>query len=260
MFLPTTRQELEQRGWDQLDVVLVTGDAYIDSPHIGIAVIGHVLADVGYRVGVIPQPDIHTPDDITRLGEPTLFWGVSGGSIDSMVANYTALKKPRRSDDYTPGGRNDRRPDRAVIVYTNLIKRYYKDTVPIVLGGVEASLRRVAHYDYWDDAIRRSVLLDAKADYLLYGMAEKAVLAFADAMRFGESTRHLRGLCYVDDDPPAGTLALPAYEAVRDDKRSFIRMFQTFYQNNEPLQARGLTQRYGDRYLVHNAPVPYLTQ
>jgi len=260
MFLPTTRQELRERGWDQLDVILVTGDAYIDSPHVGVAVIGHVLADVGYRVGVIAQPDIHGPQDIVRLGEPTLFWGVTGGSIDSMVANYTALKKPRRSDDYTPGGQNDRRPDRAVIVYTNLIRRYFKNTVPILLGGLEASLRRVAHYDYWDDAIRRSVLLDAKADYLIYGMAEKSVLAFADAMRFGKSPRHLRGLCYVGDERPVGTLELPPYEAVRQDKGSFIEMFHTFYQNNDPIRARGLTQRYGGRYLIQNAPMPYLTQ
>jgi len=251
---------LKERGWDQLDVILVTGDAYIDSPHVGIAVVGHVLADVGYRVGVIAQPDIHGPEDIARLGEPALFWGVSGGSIDSMVANYTALKKPRRSDDYTPGGRNERRPDRAVIVYTNLIKRYFKDTVPIVLGGLEASLRRVAHYDYWDDAVRRSVLLDAKADYLIYGMAEKTVVAFADALRFGDPPGILRGLCTVEDEPQKGYLELPSYEAVRTDKRAFIEMFHTFYQNNDPRNARGLVQRYGNRTLIHNPPAPYLTR
>lgn len=260
MFLPTTRQELQEREWDRLDVILVTGDAYIDSPHIGVAVVGRVLTDVGYRVGVIAQPDIHSPDDIARLGEPTLFWGVSGGSIDSMVANYTALKKPRRSDDYTPGGWNDRRPDRAAIVYTNLIKEYFKSTAPIVLGGIEASLRRVAHYDYWDDALRRSVLLDAKADYLMYGMAEKSILAFADALRFGDDPRHLRGVCHVDSEPQRGYVELPAYDAVREDKRSFIEMFHTFYRNNDPVRGRGLTQRYGDRYLIHNPPAPYLTQ
>ena len=261
MFLPTTRAEMEVREWDQLDVILVTGDAYIDSPFIGVAVIGHVLADVGYRVGIIAQPDIHAPDDITRLGEPTLFWGVSGGSIDSMVANYTALKKPRRSDDYTPGGRNTRRPDRAVIVYTNLIKRYFKETAPIVLGGIEASLRRVAHYDYWDDAIRRSVLLDAKADYLIYGMAEQSVLAFADAMRFGDDDpRHLQGLCYVDSTPQKGYVTLPSYEEVRAGKHAFIEMFHTFYRNNDPRSAQGLTQRYDNRHLIHNPPPPYLTQ
>ncbi|MFW6135978.1 MAG: YgiQ family radical SAM protein [Chloroflexota bacterium] len=260
MFLPTTCQELEERGWDQLDVILVSGDAYIDSPHVGVAVVGRVLAEVGYRVGVIGQPDIHSPEDITRLGEPALFWGVSGGSIDSMVANYTALKKPRRSDDYTPGGRNARRPDRAVIVYTNLIKRYFKDTAPIVLGGLEASLRRVSHYDYWDDALRRSILLDAKADYLIYGMAEKSVLAFADALRFGDPPRHLRGLCTVEDEPRRGYLELPAHETVCKDKQAFIEMFHAFYQNNDPQNARGLMQRYGERYLIQNPPAPYLTQ
>ncbi len=287
MFLPTTPQEVAERGWDQLDVILVTGDAYIDSPFIGVAVVGHVLADVGYRVGIIAQPDIHSPDDIMRLGEPALFWGVSGGSIDSMVANTTALGKPRRSDDYTPGGRNDRRPDRAVIVYTNLIKRYVKTEVPgtglagarleaaspgarhrrapIVLGGVEASLRRVAHYDAWDDAVRRSVLLDAKADYLIYGMAEKSVLAFADALRFGHDPRHLRGLCYVDQTPQKGYLELPAYEEVVAEHGSpateaFTEMFHTFYRNNDPRSAQGLTQRYANRYLIHNPPGPYLTQ
>jgi uncharacterized radical SAM protein YgiQ len=260
MFLPTTREEMAAREWDQLDVILVTGDAYIDSPYIGTAVIGHVLADVGYRVGIIAQPDIQGPADITRLGEPALFWGVSGGSIDSMVANYTALKKPRRSDDYTPGGRNTRRPDRAVIVYTNLIKRYAQANAPIVLGGVEASLRRVAHYDYWDDRIRRSVLLDAKADYLIYGMAEMSVLAFADALRFGDDPRHLRGLCYVDGTPQKGYVTLPSYEEVVEEKRAFIEMFHTFYRNNDPRSAQGMNQRYGNRYLIHNPPPPYLSQ
>ncbi|MCD4738887.1 MAG: YgiQ family radical SAM protein, partial [Anaerolineae bacterium] len=262
MFLPTTRQEMLALEWEQLDVILVTGDAYIDSPFIGVAVIGHVLADVGYRVGIIAQPDIHGPDDITRLGEPALFWGVTAGSIDSMVANYTALKKPRRSDDYTPGGRNTRRPDRAVIVYTNLIRHYFKDTAPIVLGGIEASLRRVAHYDYWDDAIHRSVLLDAKADYLLYGMAEQSVLAFADAMRFGDNPRRLRGLSYVADNPQKGYIELPAYTEVADtrNKHAFTAMFHTFYRNNDPRSAQGLSQRYGNRYLIQNPPAPYLTQ
>jgi len=182
-FLPTTLEEIKQRGWDALDVVLVSGDSYIDSPYIGTAVIGRVLEKAGYRVGIIAQPNIASPDDITRLGEPRLFWGVTGGSVDSMVANYTASRRKRRKDDYTPGGVNDRRPNRAVIAYTNLIQRFFKGTAPIVLGGIEASLRRVAHYDFWDDAIRRSILFDAKADYLLYGMAERSVVQLADALK-----------------------------------------------------------------------------
>ena len=164
MFLPATREEMAALGWDRLDVILVSGDAYIDSPFIGVAVIGKVLVRHGYRVGVIAQPDIRSGDDITRLGEPRLFWGVSGGSIDSMVANRTASGKRRNSDDYTPGGRNNRRPDRAVIAYANLIRQHWKRTAPLVLGGIEASLRRIAHFDAWDNRVRRSILFDAKAD------------------------------------------------------------------------------------------------
>ena len=199
MFLPTTHEEMKKLGWDRCDVILVTGDAYIDSPYIGVAVIGRVLSDAGYKVGIIAQPglgqsQITNPksqiegqeenasavNDIQRLGEPRLFWGVTGGCVDSMVANYTATKKPRRSDDFTPGGMNIRRPNRAVVIYSNLIKQYFKNTVPIVLGGIEASLRRMAHFDYWTEGVRKSILFDAKADYLVYGMGEKAVVELAN--------------------------------------------------------------------------------
>lgn len=253
-FLPTIREELQQRGWHQLDVILVSGDSYIDSPYMGIAVIGRVLESAGFKVGIIAQPDVNSSSDITRLGEPRLFWGVSGGSVDSMVANYTANKKKRRSDDYTPGALNNRRPDRAVIAYVNCIRRYFKNTRPIVLGGMEASLRRVAHYDFWDDAIRRSILMDAKADYLLYGMAEKSVLAFAHALAAGGNVRGLRGLCYMDKMMPPDYLELPSFEQVSKDHLAFIQMFHIFYQNNDPLTARGLAQKHADRFLVHNPP------
>jgi len=266
MFLPTTPEEVKRLGWDALDVILVTGDSYIDSPFIGIAVIGKVLLNAGYRVGVIAQPDPKTDLDIGRLGAPHLFWGVTAGSIDSMVANYTALKKPRRSDDYTPGGANTRRPDRATIVYANLIRRYSKrlhpgqPARPIVLGGIEASLRRVAHYDFWDNAIRRSVLFDAKADYILYGMAENATLEFAALLRDGLDPRGVRGLCYIAKDRPDGFIELPSYEAIAGDKLAFIEMFHTFYQNNDPVSGAGLCQQHGDRFLVQNPPAPYQTQ
>jgi uncharacterized radical SAM protein YgiQ len=259
-FLPTTRADMERRGWDALDVILVSGDAYIDSPYIGAAVIGRVLEDGGYRVGIIGQPDVGRDADITRMGEPRLMWGVTGGSVDSMVANYTASGKKRWQDDYTPGGENNRRPNRAVITYTNLIKRYFKDTVPIVLGGIEASLRRVAHYDYWSDAIRRSILFDAKADYLLYGMAEKSILELAGALARGKPVEDVRGLCYIGQSVPEGYLTLPSYERVKEDANAFIEMFHTFYQNNEPLSARGLAQGYGKRFLIQNPPPEYLTQ
>ncbi|MCP4711148.1 MAG: YgiQ family radical SAM protein, partial [Planctomycetes bacterium] len=180
MFLPTTKKEMNQLGWENLDVILITGDSYIDSPFIGVAVIGKVLLDSGYKVGIIAQPEITSGVDIQRLGEPHLFWGVTGGCIDSMVANRTATGRRRKHDDYTPGGINNRRPDRASIVYSNLIRNYFKDTVPIVIGGIEASLRRIAHYDFWSNKIRKSILVDAKADYLIYGMAERAIVELAD--------------------------------------------------------------------------------
>ena len=266
MFLPTTIKEVKNLGWDDLDVILVTGDSYIDSPFIGTAVIGKVLMKAGYRVGVIAQPDPKTDADIGRLGEPRLFWGVTAGSVDSMVANYTALKKPRRSDDYTPGGENNRRPDRATIVYTNIIRRLSKrfhpgrTARPIVLGGIEASLRRVAHYDFWSDSVRRSILFDAKADYILYGMAEKATLEFAAAMREGGDVREVRGLCYIAKEKREGYIELPGYETVAADKQAFMDMFHLFYKNNDPISGRGLFQKHGDRYLVQNAPAGYQTQ
>ena len=206
MFLPTTLEEVRALGWAQLDVILVTGDTYIDSPFIGAAVIGKVLVAAGYRVGIIAQPDTGSTEDIARLGEPLLFWGVTGGSVDSMVANRTAAGKRRRSDDYTPGGLNTRRPDRAVLVYSNLIRSRFKHTAPLVLGGIEASLRRVVHYDFWDNRLRRSILFDAKADYLLYGMAEQSVLELAGVLRAGGDPRGVRGLCHASRDLPPDCL------------------------------------------------------
>ncbi len=260
MFLPTTPEELAALGWDVLDVILVTGDTYIDHPSSGTAVIGKILHSAGYRVGIIAQPDITSPAEITRLGEPRLFWGVTGGCVDSMVANYTATKRKRKSDDYTPGGENNRRPDRAVIVYANAIRKYFKTTRPIVLGGIEASLRRVAHYDYWDDKIRRSILFDSKANYLLYGMADDSILEFANTLASGTSPESIRGLCFISKQPPEGYLELPAFETVAEDKHAFIEMFHTFYQNNDAITARGLYQRHGDRFLVQNPPAYPLSE
>ena len=260
MFLPTTKSEMRSLGWDRLDVILVTGDSYIDSPFIGVAVIGKVLLSAGFRVGIIAQPDIHSEADIRRLGEPSLFWGVTGGCVDSMVANYTATGRRRKRDDYTPGGRNDRRPDRAVIVYSNLIRRYFKNTCPIVLGGIEASLRRIAHYDAWSNRIRRSILFDAKADYLLYGMAERSVVELAKALKTGKSPESIRGLCYISQAPPEDCLILPDFETVAKDKAAFTEMFRVFYQNNDPVTASPLAQKQDTRFLVQNPPAFYLRQ
>ncbi len=265
MFLPTTQQEMKTLGWDSLDIIIVSGDSYIDSPFMGTAVIGKVLANAGYRVGIISQPQTDSLVDIGRLGEPELFWGVTAGSIDSMVSNYTALKKKRRTDDYTPGEINNRRPDRATIVYTGLIRRFSKQvspkekSKPIVLGGIEASLRRVPHYDYWTNKIRRSIIFDAKADYILYGMAEKSTLEFAAALRDGNDPHEIRGLSYIAKEKREDYLEMPAYEVVAKDKLAFIEMFHTFYKNNDPIPAKGLTQKHGDRYLIQNPPALYQT-
>jgi uncharacterized radical SAM protein YgiQ len=259
MFIPTTREEVKKLGWNSLDIILVTGDSYIDSPFIGIAVIGKVLIEEGFRVGIIAQPDINSGEDISRLGEPELFWGITGGCIDSMVANYTASRKRRKKDDYTAGGNNTRRPDRAVIAYSNLVRKHFKNTKPLVLGGIEASLRRIPHYDFWSNRLRRSLLFDAKADYIVYGMGEKTVTAFAKRLKSGDFVKDLPGICYIAKEPLKGYLDLPPYEEILEDKKQFISMFTTFYRNNDPLTAKGLCQKHGTRYLIHNPPAPFLS-
>ncbi|MGD9017118.1 MAG: YgiQ family radical SAM protein, partial [Desulfobacterales bacterium] len=228
--------------------------SYTDSPFDGATLIGKVLMNDGFRVGIIAQPALDSSMDIGRLGEPALFWGVTAGGVDSMVANYTATKKFRNTDDFTPGGRNHRRPDRAVIVYTNLIRRYFKSTVPVVLGGIEASLRRIAHYDYWDNRVRRSVLLDAKADYLVYGMGEKTVIRLADALKHGKDPRDIPGLCYRSKAPPEGFHRLPSFESAARDGAAFTDMFKAFAENADPTGAVGLFQRHGDQGLVQTPP------
>ncbi|MBN2281308.1 MAG: YgiQ family radical SAM protein [Candidatus Marinimicrobia bacterium] len=260
MFLPVTREEMVTLGWHALDIILITGDAYIDSPNIGIALLGKWLVKNGYKVGIIAQPELSSNQDIAKLGEPRLFWGVTGGSVDSMVANYTASKKFRKQDDYTPGGINNKRPDRAVIQYVNLIRQHFKNTVPIVLGGIEASLRRITHYDYWSDKLRKPILFDAKADYLLYGMAEKSILELTKSLETKQSPHEIRGLCYISKEPKKGYLELPDFQEVYDDKEKFIAMFDLFYKNIDPLNAAGLIQKIDNRWLVHNPPADYLTE
>ena len=260
MFLPTSREEIKRLSWKKLDIIIVTGDTYLDSPYIGAAVIGKVLFAAGYKVGIIAQPDLNSEIDITRLGEPAIFWGITAGSVDSMVANYTALKKKRRKDDFTPGGENTKRPNRATIVYCNLIKKYFKNTKPLVLGGIEASLRRITHYDYWDDKIRKSILFDSKADILIYGMGEKSVLELAEKLESGEDFKKIRGLCYISPQPQEGFIILPSYQEVQEDKQKFITMFHDFYLNNDPLTAKGLCQKQDSRYLIQNPPNYPLSQ
>jgi len=255
MFIPTTKEELIKLNWEQLDVILVSGDVYIDSYYDGAAVIGKVLINAGYKVGIIAQPNINDDNEIKRLGEPRLFWGVTAGCVDSMVANYTALKKHKRSDDLTPGAENTLRPDRATIAYTNLIRKNFKSTVPIILGGIEASLRRVAHYDYWSDKIRRSVLFDSKADAIVYGMGESAILEIAEKVSSSKNWKNTRGICYAaSEEIPHDYLILPSFEEVQNDKAKFSEMFEIFYKSNDPYSASGLLQKYDNRFLIQNPP------
>ena len=274
MFLPTIKSEMKKFGWDNLDIIFVTGDTYIDSPYIGISILSNLLVKQGYKVGVIAQPNIES-DDITRLGEPNLFWAVTAGSVDSMLANYTASRKFRKKDDFTPGGENNRRPNRASIVYSNLIRKYYKKTKPIVLGGIEASLRRIPHYDYWDDKFRSSLLFDAKADILIYGMAEKCILQLADSLKNGSDYKNILGLCYgvkeINESfflsDSYGELKIrediilsDSYEELKEDKLKFIKFFNLFYNNLDPFNAKTLIIPHADKYLVINPPQLPLTE
>ncbi len=259
MFVPSTKDELKALDWEQPDIILVSGDTYIDIPNDGTALIAKYLIMHGFKAAIISQPDINSDVDIARLGEPKLFWGVSGGCVDSIVANYTALHKKRRLDDLTPGGENNRRPDRAVIAYTNLIKKYFKSNKPIVIGGIEASLRRLAHYDYLSDKLRKSILADSKADILFYGMAEKSILEYANKLKNNQDTSAILGTCILANTPPKDYIELPSIDECVKDKNSFIQMFNAMYQNADPLNAKGLYQQTAGRYIVQHPPQPHLT-
>jgi uncharacterized radical SAM protein YgiQ len=262
--LPMSRAEMQQRGWQQLDVLLVSGDAYVDHPSFAAALIGRLLESQGYRVGIIAQPDWRQLSDFQALGRPRLFAGISSGNVDSMVANYTANRRPRRTDDYSPGDRAGLRPDRALIVYANRLREAFPASggvprLPLVLGGIEASLRRLAHYDYWDDAVRRSVLLDAKADLLVYGMGETAITEIASRLAAGEPVSALRAvrgtalLCRKEEVPEAAQ-RLPSFEQVRDDPQAFLQAFRAIYAGMSPRKARVLAQPHGERWIVQNPP------
>lgn len=257
-FLPRTRAEMEARGWERCDVILVTGDAYVDHPAWGVALIARLLESRGLRVGVIAQPDWRTPDDFAALGEPRLFCGVTGGNVDSMVANYTANRRRRREDEYSPGDRAGLRPDRAVIVYANRVREALPGA-PIVLGGLEASLRRLAHYDYWDDKVRRSVLLDARADILVYGMGERQIPEIADRLDRGGRGADLAGIPGTAivggrDILPGDAVHLPACEKVAASKDLYGEAFRLSYAQMDPSRARPVVQAHGDRWVVQYPP------
>jgi uncharacterized radical SAM protein YgiQ len=263
-FLPVTKEEVARRGWDELDVILISGDAYVDHPSYGVSVIARVLERSGYRVGIIAQPDWRSIDDFVRLGNPRLFFGITAGNLDSMIANYTANKRPRKADDYSPGGKAGMRPDRAVIVYANRVREAYKG-VPIVIGGIEASLRRLAHYDYWDDAVRRSILIDSRADVLVYGMGEQQVVEIARRLERGEAAQSLNGIRGTAVVRPAPDflhdyVSLPSFEQISADRDEFCLAFVSISSNMNPFTARPLAQQHGDRFVIQFPPSLPLSQ
>jgi uncharacterized radical SAM protein YgiQ len=255
--LPTSRREMKRWGWRELDVLLVTGDAYLDHPAFGVALLGRWLVEHGYRVGIVAQPRWDTTDDVTRLGRPRLFAGVTAGALDSMVAARTAFRAPRRSDAYSPGGRTGGRPGRASIVYANLVRRAFPG-LPIVMGGIEASLRRITHYDFWSDGLRRPALVDAKADALIYGMAERAALELARRLDAGEPLNGLRGAATIGDAPTGEVVELPPHEAIVTDPR--LLMEATLALERQAHNGRcWARQRVGGRSLVLAPPQEPLT-
>lgn len=264
-FPPTTRADMEERGWNQCDFVYVSGDAYVDHPSFGTAIIVRLLESHGYRVGVIAQPDWRDPASVAALGEPRLGFFVSAGNMDSMVNHYSVSKHRRRTDAYTPDGASGARPDHAVVVYGNLIRRTFKET-PIILGGIEASLRRLAHYDYWSDRLKRSILLDSGADLVSYGMGERSVVAIADALDSGlpvEQITYVEGTVYRTrslDEVYDYTL-LPSWDELEADRLTYAKSFNTQYENMDPFSGKRLVEPYPHNvFVVQNPPSKPLSQ
>lgn len=262
-FLVTERADMEARGWAELDFVLISGDAYVDHPSFAPAVIGRYLESKGYRVGIIAQPDWNDVNAFKKLGKPRLASLVTAGNLDSMLNKFTAAKKIRREDDYSPGGEAGHRPDRATLVYSNRMKEAFRD-VPLIIGGIEASLRRFGHYDYWSDTVRRSILVDSKADVLIYGMGELQIIELAEALdqnRFEESLPNIRGICYMSKDIPSiDCVESPSFEEIKADKMAFADAFRIQYDEQDPFYGRPIVQKHGDRYVVQNVPALPLTQ
>lgn len=257
MFLVTNKVEMKERGFKELDFVIVTGDAYVDHHSFGTAIIGRLLERNGYKVGVIPQPDYKDVDAFRALGKPRLAFLVNSGTVDSMVNNYSVFKRKRRVDEYSPGGEKGRRPDRALIVYCNVLRQAYKD-VPIIIGGIEASLRRFGHYDYWSNKVRRSILLDSKADILMYGMGEKTVIQLAEALEGGIEARDITWIpgtvVKTKELLDPETVLLPSYSEIVEDKEAYCKSFVMQYENNDALNGVPLAEDYGDFFVVQNLP------
>ncbi len=264
-FLPVNRKEMEERGWDQADFVYVIGDAYVDHPSFGYAVISRVLESLGYRVAILSQPDWKDPESITEFGEPRLGFLVSAGNMDSMVNHYSVSRKRRKTDAYTPGGEMGKRPDHACVVYGNLIRKTYKKT-PIIMGGIEASLRRMAHYDYWSDSLKRSILLDSGADIISYGMGERSIAQIAEALEAGipvEEITYIDGTVVKMKDRGRiyDALFLPSFDELKADKKKYAESFYIQYRNTDPFAGKRLAEPYSDHlYVVQNPASKPLSQ
>ena len=263
-FLPINKQEMLERGWDCCDFVYIIGDAYVDHPSFGHAIISRILEHHGYKVGIISQPDWKNSKSVEEFGRPRLGFLVSGGNMDSMVNHYSVTKHKRKTDAFTPGGVMGKRPDYATIVYCNLIRQRYKD-VPILIGGIEASLRRLGHYDYWSESMKRSILLDSQADLLMYGMGEKSIVEIADALNAGMD---IKDITYIDGtvfktaevDQSLPTITLPSFEELKSNKRKYAESFKIQYGNCDPFTAKRLSEPYGKEFVVQNPPQKPLTQ
>ena len=262
-FLPINRQQMLERGWEQCDFVYVIGDAYVDHPSFGHAIISRILESRGYSVGILSQPDWKNPKSIDVFGRPRLGFLVSGGNMDSMVNHYSVTKHRRKTDAFTPGGVMGKRPDYATIVYCNLIRQTYRD-VPILIGGIEASLRRLGHYDYWSESMKRSILLDSQADLLMYGMGERSIVEIADALNSGlavQDITYIDGTVFKTERPDESlpTIFLPDFSAIKADKRKYAESFRIQYGNCDPFTAKRLAERYDKIYVVQNPPQKPLT-
>ncbi|MBP1925565.1 putative radical SAM protein YgiQ [Sedimentibacter acidaminivorans] len=263
-FLPINIDDMNKRGWDQCDFVFVTGDAYVDHSSFGTAIISRLLERYGYKVGIIAQPNWKDLESFKILGEPKLGFLVNSGNIDSMVNHYTSFKKKRRNDVYSPGNKPNMRPDRAITVYSNRIREAYKN-VPIIIGGIEASLRRLSHYDYWSDSIKRSILMDSGADLLVYGMGEKSIVQIAESLESGipiSEITYINGTVYKtrDIERPFEPVILPSYNEVTSSKKQYSQSFKIQYENTDSITAKTLVEQYDSIYVVQNPPMEILTE